>query len=430
MTVAFPISNLWAATARVAQPDCPILTEDLEADVAVIGGGFTGLSTALHLSESGVDVCLVEAEEIGHGASGRNGGQLNPGIKLGLDALLQRFGEAGRGLFNLGEEAVDFVADLVSRHCLRCNFVRPGLIRLAHSPTAMTALVEVHDLLRARGIAAEVLTARDVELLTGTRRYIGGLLDPRGGSLHPLEFARELALVAIKAGARLYSKTKAIALEQQGGRWVVRCTGGSVRAEKVIIATNGYTDGLVPNLARSVLPVNSFQIATEPIGEDLNRLILPQGHAVYDSRRLLLYFRKSPDGRVMLGGRASFSSRGTGVRSAADYAILERVLRELFPPLEEIGISHRWTGLVCITPDFLPHYHEPAPGIHIVLGFNGRGVALATRTGAWLANTLLGRQDSGGIPKTEIKPIPFHGWRSPVLNALMKWNSYMDWLGR
>lgn len=424
------IASLWAATASTPQPACPVLTEDLEADVAVIGGGFAGLSTALHLSEAGAAVCLLEAQEIGNGASGRNGGQLNPGVKLGLEALAQRFGEAGRGLFNLGEEAVDFVAELIARHSLRCNFIRPGVLRLAHSTGALGTLKEAHSALRHRGIATEMLSARDVEIIAGTRRYVGGMLDPRGGNLHPLELARELARVAMAAGARLYSRSRAIALEQVGDRWKVRCAEGSVLARKVVIATNGYTDGLVPGLARSLLPVNSFQVATEPIGPEIDEAILPQRHAVYDSRRLLLYFRKSPDGRVMLGGRASFSSERAGSRITSDYSMLERVLRELFPQLEGIGIAHRWTGLVCITPDFLPHYHEPAPNVHIALGFNGRGVALSIRTGKWLANTLLGRPDSGGIPRTKITPIPFHAWRAPALNLIMQWNSFMDRIGR
>jgi glycine/D-amino acid oxidase-like deaminating enzyme len=200
-----------------------------------------------------------------------------------------------------------------------------------------------------------------------------------------------------------------------------------VHAHQVVVATNGYTDGLVPGLAASLLPVNSFQIATAPVSEDT---ILPGGEAAYDSRRLILYFRRTTEGQVILGGRASFSMSADDARGAADYDVLVHVLHDLFPSLRNVSVVHRWTGLVCITPDFLPHYHVPRPGVHVALGFNGRGVAMATKTGAWLANRLLDRSSTGEIPLTEIGRIPLHALRAPVLNVIMKWNKFMDSLGR
>ena len=422
--------SLWTASASAPPVDAPPLDRSVDVDVAIVGGGFTGLSTALHLAEAGRTVCLLEAREIGYGASGRNGGQANPGLKHGEAELVSRFGEAGRAFFRLGEEAVDFLAALINRKGLRCGFIRPGLIRLAHSAPALKGLHAACDALNGRGIAARMLSRADVETTVGTQRYLGGLFDPRGGNLQPLELVRELARVAGEAGARIHSRTLVSGLSAAGDRWRVACPGGTVTASDVVIATNAYTDTLLPNLARTLLPVNSFQVATEPVGADLDRQVLPGRHAVYDSRRLVLYFRKSPDGRIVLGGRASFSPIATEQGDIGDYRVLEGVLLGIFPQLRDTPITHRWSGLVCITRDFLPHYHAPARGLHILLGYNGRGVALSTRAGAWLARKLAGLPDSGGIPATSIQAIPFHAARAPMLHAAMLWNRVADAVGR
>ena len=283
--------SLWAATSPVEAFRQHRLEGDLHADVAIVGGGYCGLSTALHLAESGRSVILLEAEDIGHGASGRNGGQVNPGLRLAEPQIVDRVGTRGKGLFRLGDEATDFLAELIRRKNLQCNFTRPGVIRLAHTETAMRRFEAFHRACSDRGVETRLLARNAVETLVGTRRYIGGLLDPRGGSVHPLALVRELARVAQEAGARLFTKSPALSLSAVGDRWKVATPHGSVTAPHVVVATNAYTEGLVPSLARSLLPVNNFQIATEPISQEQADSILPGGQTVYDSRRLILYFR-------------------------------------------------------------------------------------------------------------------------------------------
>jgi sarcosine oxidase len=422
--------SLWSASARTPAPAFAAVEDRIEADVAIIGGGYTGLSAALHLAEAGRRACVVDAEEIGFGASGRNGGQVNPGLKLTESGVVARLGERGRGLFRLGEEATDFLADLVQRKRLNCSFIRPGLVRLAHNRAAARALQSTLNDLNDRGIAARWLDRTAVEGAVGTRRYVAGMVDPRGGSVHPLDLVRELARAAENAGALIFARSRAQRLTRNDGRWHIEFPSGRIAAERVIVAANGYVDALIPGLAESVLPLNSFQVATEPLDDSLLQRILPGGHAVYDSRRLVLYFRKSPDGRIVLGGRASFVSDRSVPADSADYAVIERTLKDIFPQLGGARIAFRWTGLVCITPDAVPHYHEPAPGLHALLGYNGRGVALSIRAGAWLAHKLLGAADSADVPATKIKPIPLRAFRQPLANVVMQWHRAMDVVGR
>ncbi|HEY0294472.1 MAG TPA: FAD-dependent oxidoreductase [Bordetella sp.] len=422
--------NLWRATAGLPDGASPPLDGSAQADVAVVGAGYLGLSTAMHLAESGRKVVLLEAGDIGFGASGRNGGQVNPGLKWGREELVHRFGPAGDGFFRLGEEGPAFLAELVRRKNLDCNLSFPGVLRCAHNVRALKNLDAACADLRARGIDARRLDAAQTEAHTGTTAYAGALLDMRGGSVHALALARGLARAAADSGAAIHCNSPVLAAVRHGKQWELRTATGSVRAHGVVVATNGYTDQLVPGLARTLLPVNCFQIATGVLPAHLQDSILPGGQAVYDSRRLILFFRKSPDGRLMLGGRASFSSQTGSGEQASDYHVLERVLHGIYPQTRELPVEYRWRGLVCLTPDFLPHYHRPADGMHVLVGMNGRGVALATRAGAWLSDTILGKTGDTGVPATPIRPIALHGLRAPVLNAVMKWNWLMDLAGR
>jgi glycine/D-amino acid oxidase-like deaminating enzyme len=420
--------GLWAASAAIAPACFGPAAQSLDTDVVVIGAGYCGLSAALHLAEAGRSVCVLEAETIGYGASGRNGGQVLPGLKLGEAELVARFGESGRRLWSMAEGAPEFVAKLIARKALACRFERSGALRLPHNEAARRRVHAAALDLERRKVDARWLNAAETAQVVGSEMYPGGLLDMRAGSIHPLEYVRELARVAQASGVRIHTHTPALRLEKTRNGWLVHTAHARFAAATVLVATNGYTDALVPGLARTLLPVNSFQIATAPLDQERLDGLLVGNPCAFETRRMAIYFRKSFDGRFVFGGRASFSSRRQGA-PVADYSVMTRELHLRFPSLLDVPIQYRWTGLVCITPDFIPHYHEPEPGLKILLGFNGRGVALATRAGAWAAHRIAGIEDDGDFPVTPIRPIPFHGLRAPALNLAMQYYRVLDALG-
>jgi len=418
--------SLWAATAPPG-PRLERLTGSRRVEVAVIGAGYTGLSTALHLATAGIECAVIDRHEPGWGASGRNGGQVLPGLRLQRAELRGIFGtEVGDRTYETVETAADFLFALVEGHGIDCDLIRGGSIRLAHTARAMALLRESHATLIAEGVASRLLDAAAVAREVGTRVYVGGRLDPRSGTLHPLKYARGLAQAVLRAGAALYRDSPATALRRGGERWRVTTADGELLASRVVIATNGYTDGLWPGLAQTMLPLNSFQIATAPLTEAQRATILPGGACFSDTRRLILYAQRTRDHRLVLGGRASF----TLADRAADYEVLRRVLTGLVPELRDTPIEYRWVGRVALTRDYLPHLHAPAPGLLIAAGFNGKGVAMTSLMGKILADHIRAPGEPPAYPVTDIKPYPFHALRQPVLHLAMYCQTLMDRLGR
>jgi glycine/D-amino acid oxidase-like deaminating enzyme len=418
--------SLWAATAS----PCPALEKlagHRMVDVAVIGAGSTGLSTALHLAAAGVDCAVIDTHEPGWGASGRNGGQVLPGLKVTKAAVQQRFGEEiGGRVHALTETAAQFLYDLVEEHGIDCDLARGGSIRAAHNRAMLAILKENFQALVAQGVPANLLDADEVARRLGTRAYLGGRFDPRGGTLHPLKYARGLAAAALSEGAAIYRDAPATALSRKDERWHVTTPDGEIVARRVVVATNGYTDRLWPGLAATMLPVHSFQIATARLSGDKAASILPDRVCFSDTRRLILYAQRSADDRLVLGGRASF----TLVDRAADYKVLHRVLIGLFPQLAATPIEYRWAGRVALTRDSIPHLHAPAPGMLIATGFNGKGVAMTTLMGKILADHIRFPDRPSAYPITEIRPIPLYFVREPALNLAMYYETLMDRLGR
>lgn len=414
--------SLWAATAEPA-PDTPPLEGEHRFDIAIVGGGFTGLSAALHAAQSGARAVVLEAAEPGWGASGRNGGQVIPGLKWDPDEIVRKFGaERGERIVAAVGSAAEFVYNLIRRHGIACDLGREGWIQGAHSLSAFRVLERRARQWQARGAPVELLGGETASRLIGARGYAGGLLDRRGGRLQPLSYARGLARAAQSAGALVCGRSPAISLLRQGGGWLVETPDARVRCDKVLLATNAYADMLMPALQQSLLPVASFIVATEPLTDNVRATILPEGHVMSDTRKLLAYARLD-GGRLMVGGRGSYHDP----RSDSDFHHVETLLRQLYPQVGDPRIAWRWSGRVAITPDFLPHVHEPMPGFVAVAGYNGRGVAMASRMGAAAARYMVGgERDDLILPISPVRPIPFHGLRRLYLAAATTWYRLQD----
>lgn len=418
MTEPFPLSpSLWAATASQIAPTPP-LTGEAEAEVCVVGGGYAGLSTALHLAEAGVSVVLLEAREPGWGASGRNGGQVIPGLKYDPDDMIATYGEEkGKKLLSFAAGTADIVFDLIKKHGMDVPHVREGWIQGAHNADGLKLARARSSQWAKHGVAARLLDADEVADRLGTRSYVGGWFDPRGGAVQPLSYARGLAGAAIGKGARIHGQSPVTGIEKAGERFrVTTANGARVVAKKVVLCTNGYSDDLVPGLKRTIIDVNSFQVATAPLSDNLRKTILPYGQISSDTRKLLLYFRLDHTGRLLMGGRGPFREP----KGDEDWAHLERVVHKMFPQVKDVPFEYRWGGRVGVTADFLPHIHEPEPGFIIDIGCMGRGVGLQTSMGQRLAQYAMSG-DAAVLPfqKRAIKPIPFHMFRRIGLAAVI-----------
>ena len=414
--------SLYTETARPA-PETPPPAGDRCVSVAIVGGGFTGLSAALHLAEQGVDVAVLEAHEPGWGASGRNGGQVNPGLKPDPDQVEADFGpDLGARMVAFSGNAPNVVFDLIQRHQIACEALQSGTLRSALGRRSAEGVRRTAEQWSRRSEMVTYLERDVVAAQTGTPRYAGALLDRRGGQLNPLGFARGLAAAAMQAGAVVHGGTPVSRIGRDGRHWRLTTPTGTITAEKIILATNGYTDDLWPGLRRGVIPVYSAIVASEPVSDE----VMPTRAALYEMGNVTVYYRKDRDNRVLMGGRAVQRdiARPEELRHLINYAL------RLWPALRGVRWTHGWSGQLAITTDHYPHIHEPDETVLICLGYNGRGVAMSTALGPQLARRVLGWRDAEiAMPITGIRRIPLHGlWKSAV-RARVVYGRVRDLLG-
>ena len=417
----------WYAATAVPAPHHPALEGEATADVCIIGGGYTGLSAALHCAEKGLSVVLLEAHRLGFGASGRNGGQVGSGQRqdqVWLEKVAGR--EDARRLWDLAQDAKALVRDLIDRHAMPGTTFRPGIAHACWSDGEVRdARLYAEKLHRDYGYdQIEPLDRDGIRRLIGSPVYKGGEVDRGAGHIHPLNFALGLGRAAAAAGARIFERSEVLAIDH-GPRPVVRTGGGQVTCAHVILAANGYLGRLEPDIATRVMPINNFIVATEPLG-DRAAQILSEPVAVADTKFVVNYWRLSDDGRLLFGGGESYGWRFPDIVKTVSKPMLQ-----VYPQLKDTRITHAWGGTLAITMNRMPCFRRLRPNVLSASGYSGHGVALATMAGRLLAEATASQ--SAGFDLMARLPQPrFPGGtllRWPALVLAMTWYSTRDRLG-
>lgn len=410
----------YAASAKPA-PACPAVPGNERADVCIVGGGYTGLSAALHLAESGARVILLEAERIGFGASGRNGGQIHSGHRKSQADLEAWLGQQhARDLWQLAEEGKATVRGLIERHEIECD-LKNGLVNAAHNEEALKMLADDTAHLNASYDYNDVrmMDAAEIASLLSTGIYPGGQFDAGGGHLHPLGYARGLATAAERAGVQIFEHSHALHVED--GK--VTCAQGTVTADHILLACDAFTASVAPQLAPYIAHVESFIVATAPLGEFLSRRLIPSDVAVADTRHVLDYYRKSADGRLLFAGRESYFSVPKDIA-----AIVRPRMVKVFPMLRDQPIEYAWSGTVGITRTRMPHFGRISERVLFAHGYSGHGVALATLGGKLLAEAAQGKNERFDVfAKVPARKFPGGALlRKPLVTAALLWYKLQD----
>ena len=379
-------ASYYAATAR-AYPPCPTLEGEQKADVCVIGGGFSGISAALFLAERGFSVALLEAERLGFGASGRNGGQIGSGLRKGIKEVERDAGrENARVLWDMCEEAKAIIAEHIERFAIDCDFKPGNLLAVTRERFLPGLAAEAEHLERHYGYSGyQMLSRQQVQEVVATEAYCGGRMDSGGGHLHPLNYLLGVAAAARSLGVMIFENSKAL-----GVRWsdqvAVRTAGGQIRARHVLLCGNAYLGGLVPEIGGKIMPIINHVLATEPLGEDRAGALISNDCCVHSTKFVVDYFRLSADRRLLFGGGETYSDH-----ELPDIkGFVRRYMLEVFPQLENVAIDYAWSGRLAITMNRLPHFGRIGRNGYYVQGFSGHGVALTQLAGRLMAEAVAG----------------------------------------
>ncbi|UIJ33079.1 FAD-binding oxidoreductase (plasmid) [Cereibacter azotoformans] len=396
--------GLWEKTAP-PMPAPPPLAGPAEADVVVVGGGFTGISAALHLAEAGRRVILLEAVEVGFGASGRNVGLVNAGLWTMPDEMPRVLGPVhGPRLLDLLGGAPAEVFALVRRHGIDCEAVPNGTLHCAVGPAGLAELAERARQWGRRGAPVTLLDAAETRQRLGGGSYAGALLDRRAGTLQPLAYVRGLARAALRAGARIHGRSPVTGISRQGPDWVATTPGGRVRAAWLVLATDAYSSAGPEGLRREQVILPYFNMATPPLPEAIRATILPGREGCWDTRPVLSSFRPDAGGRLVFGSVGQLTRPEFAVHR--DWAL--RAMHRIFPQLRGIGFEEHWFGRIGLTPDHLPRLHLPGPQAISISGYNGRGIGPGTVFGKAIAAHVLGELPAEALPLpvSEARAVP------------------------
>lgn len=411
----------WFADTAGPLPDHASLRGEARADICIVGGGYAGLSAALHLAEAGRSVVLLEAHRIGWGASGRNGGQLGVGPRADIrtyEAMVGR--DDARKVWDISLAANRLVRELIARHELDCDLA-DGYLEAAWRRADLDDMeAYAAHLARAYRHEVELVDRAGIAALIGTERYHGGFVDRAGGHLHPLKYALGLGRAAAAAGAAIHERTRVLAVAPG----LVTAESGAVRAEHVLIACNGYIDGLAPRVSRRMLPINNFILATEPLGENRARQVNRDNLCVADTRFVLNYFRLTPDRRILWGG-----GEGSSSRFPSDIAgMVRRRMLQIYPDLADLAITHAWGGTLAITGTRFPLFQDLGGGVRSIGGWSGSGIHMGTMGGRMAAEAIAGESgDWDVLARLPTPAFPGGDWfRIPLLRLALFWYGLRD----
>lgn len=404
-----PLQSIWSAVTP-AGPSCPRLGADISTDVVVIGAGFTGLSTALSLRKAGIDVVVLEAAQPGWGASGRNNGQVIPTLsRPDPDDIEARHGAAGERFVGLLRDCASILFDTVRAHGIQAEAEQTGWVQPVHTPGRMKIAERRYRQWSARGADVQLLDRDAVCAMTGSQVWHGGFWNRSGGHINPLALARGLTQVVLDHGGIIYGDSPAVQFERTGGGWRVRTPLGQVHARALVLATNAYTGefapGLAPRVARQMVPVVSWQMATQPVSEAARATVLPGRQAMSDTHGELYFARYDARHRLITGGNMLLPYNRVERLQAYVGARVQR----LWPQIGPVHFDYVWNGYVGMTRDFLPRFHRLGPDAWAWAGCNGRAVGLSVALGDQLARAVTGTPESElALPVTDPAPLPFY----------------------
>jgi glycine/D-amino acid oxidase-like deaminating enzyme len=426
-----PVASLWADTAEPL-PAFPKLEGERQADVVIIGAGYTGLSAAHHIAKSGLAPIVLEANHPGWGASGRNGGVITAKFRLSFRDIDATHGRAmARRMYGIAHESVDMVEELVSEFGISsAKLTRSGQVKAAHNDATLKAAIdEAAWMTREMGdTEVRILDRHQVRDETGSRVFVGGVLNPGSGGIHPLNYLRGLAKGVAKRGVPIFQESPVLALRRDGDGVVAETPGGSVRARQAIIATNSYSDltSATARLQRTLVPFRSALIATERLSPNLAGSLMPTRRTYTETKRMMRWFRKVDD-RVIFGGRGAFGKQD----SESAFDALRKAMVDIFPELADIPLAFKWSGLVAMTLDSVPHVGRLDDRTFYSIGYNGAGVAVSSLMGRYLAALVRGEAvDLGLLDARRVRTIPFYPLREPAVRAVAGWYQFLDAIGR
>jgi glycine/D-amino acid oxidase-like deaminating enzyme len=402
--------SLWAAMTPPG-PDLPELVGTAEADVIVIGGGFTGLSTALHLREAGADVAIVEAMEPGWGASGRNNGQVIPTLsRPDPDDIVAKHGAAGERFVALLRDSASVLFDIARRYQIQAEQEQAGWVQPVHSPGRIKIAERRVRQWSKFGASVELLSRDQTRQMLGSDAWFGGFWNKTGGHINPLALSRGLARVVLDRGGRIYARSPAASFERTGDRWVVKTDKGEISGRAMIVATNAYTGefskSLMPAVAHEAMPVLSWQMATQPLSDDVRKSVIPGRQAMSDTHGELYFARYDARNRLVTGGAVI----GPGNKAERLKLRVAERLQNLWPQIGQVNFDYVWNGYVGMTTDFLPRIHRLGPDAYGWTGCNGRAVALSIALGDELSKAVRGLPESNlALPFSDPVPIAAHG---------------------